>query len=147
MTGPAELDALQRALAAEHAVVWTLGSLGAATSMSRTPALFEQVTEAWEAHRERRDRLQQLIAQAGGTPVGSQAAYAVPSPLARPLDVQRAAADLEQVSTRTWAYLVASSTGGTRRWAAGVLQEVAVAAVRFGAEPEAMPGAPDLLPG
>lgn len=141
----AATDALQRVLAAEHAAVWTFGSLGAATSMSATPVLFERVSEAWTAHRERRDRLAELLLEAGEAPVGSQAAYAVPEPLARPEDVEAAAARVEQVAAGAWSFLVASSTGGTRRWAGTVLVDLAVSAVGFGAEPEPLPGAGDVL--
>ena len=126
-------DALQRVLATEHAAVWAFGSLGAATSQSATPELFARVGRAWEEHR-------------GREPVGSEAAYTVPSPIGRPDDVERAAVRVERAGTQAWAFLVASTTGGTRRWAAGVLTELAVSAVRFGAEPEPMPGAGDLLP-
>ena len=84
-------DALQRVLATEHAAVWTFGSLGAATSASATPLLLAQVQRAWDEHRGRRDRLHALLLDLGHEPVGSQAAYAVPSPLGRPVDVERAA--------------------------------------------------------
>ncbi len=140
-------DALQRVLATEHAAVWVLGSLGAATSGSLTPALLERVERAWSAHRGRRDRLHSLLLDLGQEPVGSQAAYSVPTPIGRPVEVERAAADVELAGTRAWAYLVAGTTGRTRRWAAGVLVELAVSAVTFGAEPEALPGAGDLVTG
>ncbi|WP_298748805.1 ferritin-like domain-containing protein [uncultured Nocardioides sp.] len=139
-------DALQRVLATEHAAVWAFGSLGAATSQSATPELLARVGRAWEEHRGRRDRLHGLLLELGREPVGSEAAYTVPSPIGRPDDVERAAVRVERAGTQAWAFLVASTTGGTRRWAAGVLTELAVSAVRFGAEPEPMPGAGDLLP-
>lgn len=145
MRSPGLADALQRVLAGEHAAVWALGTLGAATSMSATPALFTQVSEAWEGHRDRRDRLAELVRDLGEDPVGSQAAYAVPEPLATPDDVRRAAARVELVSAEAWSFLVASSTGGTRRWATRVLTELAVSAVLLGAGPSPLPGAGDLL--
>lgn len=138
-------DALQRVLAAEHAAVWTFGSLGAATSMSATPVLFERVSGAWTAHRDLRDGLVERLLSAGEAPVGSQAAYAVPEPLARPADVETAAARVERVCADAWSFLVASSTGSTRRWAGATLLDLAVSAVGFGAEPEPLPGAADVL--
>ena len=140
-------DALQRVLAAEHAAVWTFGSLGAATSMSATPVLFERVSAAWTAHRDLRDDLVERLLDAGEAPVGSQAAYAVPEPLARPQDVEAAAARVERVCAGAWAFLVANCTGGTRRWAAGVLAELAVSGVALGGELEPFPGAMDVWPG
>lgn len=138
-------DSLQRVLAAEHAAVWTFGSLGAATSMTATPVLFAQVTDAWEAHRQRRDRLATLLLDLDAEPAGSQAAYAVPEPLRSPADVAAAAARVERVSADAWSFLVASTTAGTRRWAGQVLTELALSAVAFGAAPEPLPGAADLL--
>lgn len=138
-------DALQRVLAAEHAAVWTFGSLGAATSMSATPLLFERVGEAWAAHRDRRDELSESLLALGAAPVGSQAAYAVPGPLPRPEDVEAAAARVERVCADAWSFLVASSTGSTRRWAGVELIALAVSAVAFGGEPEPLPGAADVL--
>lgn len=145
MTTTVPIDALQRVLATQHAAVWTFGSLGAATSMSATPVLLELVGDAWTAHRARRDRLVALVLEAGAAPVGSRAAYAVPEPLARPADVETAAARVEQVSAEAWSFLVAHSTGGTRRWAGQVLTELAVSAVAFGAAAEPLPGAADVL--
>lgn len=138
-------DALQRVLAAEHAAVWTFGSLGAATSASATPALFGLVSDAWTAHRERRDRLGRMLLALDESPVGSQVAYAVPGPLDLPADVESAAARVERISAEAWAFLVASSTGSTRRWAATVLTELALSALALGSAPEPLPGAGDLL--
>lgn len=49
------LDALQTTLAAEHAAVHLYGVLGAQTSASATPDLFAAVSDAYAAHRGRRD--------------------------------------------------------------------------------------------
>lgn len=141
----ADPEALQRVLSAEHAAVWTLGSLGAATSMSATPVLFAQVGAAWEAHRERRDALEARLLAAGEAPVGSRAAYDVPEPLTGPEAVAAAAAAVERVCADAWSFLVASSTGSTRRWAGGLVVALATSAVALGAAPEPLPGAADVL--
>jgi hypothetical protein len=138
-------EALQQVLATEHAAVWSFGSLGAATSMSTTPVLFEQVGTGWSTHRGLRDVLQARVLAAGEAPVGSRAAYDVPQALDRPEDVAIEAARVERACADAWTFLVASSTGSTRRWAGGVAVALATSAVRFGAAPESLPGAADVL--
>ena len=46
------VDALQRALAAEHAATYVYGAIGAATSVSATPDLFAAVSAAYAEHRQ-----------------------------------------------------------------------------------------------
>lgn len=145
-TGPAGLEALQRVLASEHAAVWVLGSAGAATSMSATPDVFERLSEAYESHRARRDRLAAALLAQGAEPVQSEAAYVVPEDLSSPASAAAAAVRVERSSATAWAFLVASSTGATRRWAAQVLSAVAVSAVGLGGDAEPLPGATDLSP-
>jgi hypothetical protein len=135
---------LQQVLASEHAAVWTFGSLGAATSMSATPVLFEQVGTGWSTHRGLRDVLEARVLAAGEAPVGSRAAYDVPEALGRPEDVAAEAARVQRACADAWTFLVASSTGSTRRWAGGVAVALATSAVRFGAAPESLPGAADV---
>ena len=146
VTGPEGVEAVQRVLASEHAAVWILGSLGAATSMSATPALFERLAGAHEAHRARRDRLAALLLAQGVEPVQSETAYVVPEGLSSPAAVSEAAVRVERAGATAWSFLVASSTGATRRWAARVLASTAVSAVGLGGAAEPLPGAPDLLP-
>ncbi|MGV3563989.1 MAG: DUF4439 domain-containing protein [Nocardioides sp.] len=142
--GPEGLDALQRVLASEHAAVWVLGSVGAATSMSATPDLFERLSGAHDSHRARRDLLAAALLAQGAEPVQSEAAYVVPEDLSSPAAAAEAAVRVERSSATAWAFLVASSTGATRRWAAQVLTSVAVSAVGLGGDSEPLPGAGDL---
>lgn len=142
--GPEGLDALQRVLASEHAAVWVLGSVGAATSMSATPDLFQRLSGAHASHRTRRDRLAAVLLAQGAEPVQSEAAYVVPEDLSSPAAAAQAAVRVERSSATAWAFLVASSTGATRRWAAQVLASVAVSAVGLGGDAEPLPGAGDL---
>lgn len=146
VTGPEGVEAVQRVLASEHAAVWVLGSLGAATSMSATPDLFERLAGAHEAHRARRDRLAALLLAQGVEPVQSETAYVVPEELSSARAVAEAAVRAERAGATAWSFLVASSTGATRRWAARVLASTAVSTVGLGGAAEPLPGAPDLLP-
>jgi hypothetical protein len=135
------LDALQVALAGEHAALYVYGVLGAQTSASRSPDLYATVEESYEIHRARRDHLTGLVLQAGGTPVASEAAYEIPSRLGTPALVARAALDLERRCAATYAWLVANTVDDRRRWAIEALTDTAVRELGYRGSPEIFPGA------
>jgi hypothetical protein len=135
------LDALQVALAGEHAALYVYGVLGAQTSVSATPQLFADVSEAYETHRTRRDHLTGLVLEEGGTPVASEPAYEIPGGLGTPSAVSAAALRLERRSASTYAWLVANTVGDQRRWAIDALRDAAVRELSFRGSPEIFPGA------
>ena len=135
------LDALQVALAGEHAALYVYGVLGAQTSASDTPQLFDSVSEAYETHRARRDHLTGLVLEEGGTPVASESAYEIPRRLGTPSAVAGAALQLERRSASTYAWLVANTVGGQRRWAIDALTDTAVRELSYRGSPEIFPGA------
>ena len=135
------LDALQVALAGEHAALYEYGVLGAQTSVSDTPELFKAVTDAYETHRARRDHLTDLVVDEGGTPVASEPAYEIPGHLGTPAAVSSAALDLERRSASTYAWLVANTVRDQRRWAIEALTDAAVRELGFRGSPEIFPGA------
>ena len=137
MTGWA---ALQTALAAEHAAVFVYGALGAQTSRSGDPALYAELTAAYTVHQERRDALTRAIRGAGGEPVAAEPGYELPADLSTPVAVARRALALERSCAATYAFLVASTSGERRRWAVQALLDAAVRELRFGGEPERLPG-------
>ena len=136
-----EIDALQTTLAAEHAAVFLYGVLGGRTLRSETPALFDAISAAYAAHRARRDHLVREITDLGAEPVAAEAAYDVPQPLQTPKQVERAGLELERSCAATYAYLVASTVDGRRRWAIEALTETAVRELAFRGTPETFPGA------
>jgi hypothetical protein len=138
------VDALQTALAAEHAAVHVYGALGAATSVSATPELFAEVDAAYTAHRDLRDRLTAALVEAGATPVAAEPAYDVPTRLGNPALVRRAAARLEDACAETWAWVVANTVDAERRRAVETLTRTAVRALTFRGSPEIFPGAGEL---
>jgi hypothetical protein len=74
---PAATTALSALLSAEHAAVFAYGLLTARVADARRPA----VRILWDAHRTRRDELEQRLADAGVTPPAALPAYDVgPSP-------------------------------------------------------------------
>lgn len=58
------LDAVQAALAAEHAAVYGYGVVGARIGDDRE----DEATAAYDAHRARRDALGRTVRDLGGTP-------------------------------------------------------------------------------
>jgi hypothetical protein len=62
----APTDALQTALAAEHAAVFVYGALGGQTSQTDDPTLYAEITDAYLTHRDRRDELTSMVVDQGG---------------------------------------------------------------------------------
>ena len=138
------LDALQATLADEHAALYTYGVLGARTSQSATPALYDALTAGYRRHRSRRDQLRLLVGDAGGEPVPAAAAYELDGKLLRGPQVQAAALDLEVASTETLLALVAQSSGAVREWALGEVTWSASWQLELGGTAQTWPGAPEL---
>ena len=138
------LDALQAALAEEHATLWTYGVLGARTSQSASPALYDAVTAAYRRHRSRRDQLRLLVRDAGGEPVAAAVAYELDGALVRPPQEQRAAAGLEAAGVETLLALVGQSSGDVRDWALTEATCSAVCQFELGGSAQTWPGATEL---
>jgi len=136
-----DVQALQTALAAEHAAVYVLGELGGRTSQSANPQLFGTISAAFAAHRVRRDELTTAITDLDAEPVAAEAAYDVPSGLARAERITRVARETEQACATTYAWLVANTVDEMRRWAITALNETAVRVLTLRGTPEMFPGA------
>lgn len=131
------LDALQTTLAAEHAAVHVLGTLGA---RARGP-LRSALTEAYAAHRARRDQLAAYVRDEGGEPVAAEAAYELPEDLDSAAGLAAGAVTVEDACAETYAWLVANATGPRRRWAVTALTDAAVRVLSLRGSPEIFPGA------
>jgi hypothetical protein len=138
MSGP--VDALQTALAAEHAAVFVYGALGGQTSQSAAPTLYAAVTDAYVTHRGRRDRLIAVIEDAGREPVAAEPGYDLPADLSTAVAIADRALDLERACAATYAFVVASTTDDDRTWAIEALLDTAVRELGFGGKPERLPG-------
>ena len=134
------VQALQKALAAEHAAVHLYGLLGAQSSTSQQPVLFARLQDAYVAHRASRDRLTVLVAAKGADPVAAKVDYDVPGPTANPAQIEAVARTLERRVTRTYGELVANTAGSDRRWAITALDASALREVAFGVAPTPFPG-------
>ena len=138
------LDALQVTLGDEHAALYTYGVLGARTSQSATPALYDAIASAYRRHRARRDQLQVLVEEAGGEPVAAAAAYELDGPLLRAPQVRAAALATEESSVEVLTALVAQSVGAVREWALAEAIWSATWQLELGGTPQTWPGAPEL---
>lgn len=123
-----EIDALQVALAGEHAAIWGYGEVGAKSVEARVP----EILAVQQTHRLRRDLVEVVLLGAGATPVASDAAYALPSPITDPVSALRVAALIEDAVATTWRYVLGRTTTATVRTTAGdALTATAVQALRW----------------
>jgi Domain of unknown function (DUF4439) len=103
--------ALQDVLAALHAAVWGYGVVGDALPASaRGPA-----RSAEAANRDERDRVAELLDSRKATPVGAQAAYALPFPVLSAHDAAALAVQLEDGVARAWVRLLDRAAGEAGR--------------------------------
>lgn len=130
------LDAVQAALAAEHAAVYGYGVVGARIGDDRE----DEATAAYDAHRARRDALGRTVRDLGGKPAAAAAAYALPFPVPDAAAAVRLAAVLEERVAGVYSDLVRAAEGPLRQEAAGALREAAVRAVRWRGSGVAFPG-------
>lgn len=138
------LGALQQALAAEHACVFGYGVVGARAEGADEA----RARSAFEAHRARRDALEQAIRDAGADPVAALGSYDLPEPAPTGPDVRGWAATLEDGAAGAYADLVAAARGPLRQSAVAWLAEAAVRASGWrGSGAGAWPGLAGREPG
>jgi hypothetical protein len=130
------LDALQAALAAEHAAVYGYGAVGGRVGDDREA----EAGAAYAAHRARRDALARTVRDLGGKPAVAAAAYTLPFPVPDAAAAVRLAAVLEDRVAGVYSDLVRAAEGPLRREAAGALREAAVRAVRWRGSGVTFPG-------
>jgi hypothetical protein len=100
-----ETAALREVVAAEHAVVWGYGTVGAALpGDARDPAVAAEV-----AHRDVRDRLVALLESRGAEPVPRAAGYTLPFPVLSAVDAATLAVLLEEGVSAAWVRLLDQS--------------------------------------
>ena len=135
-----ELVALKQALAAEQAVVYGYGGVGAHLSgKDRMLAAARRVT-----HQNLRDQISALITSVGAVAPAALPAYRLPFPVTDAASARRLAASLETGGSGAAWDLAAASTSRSpaRGLAVGWLTDATVAAVQWGSPPAALPGKP-----
>ncbi|MEQ4718223.1 ferritin-like domain-containing protein [Nonomuraea sp. B19D2] len=136
---PDDVEKLRKVLAAEHAVLFAYGLLGARTSGS----LRDRVSAAFDAHRARRDQLRSFITARGGRPAEPDASYALPFFPADQALAVKLAVHLESGVTAAYLELAAAQDVTLRRYAALAMQEAVTRSYAFRpAQPAAFPGMP-----
>jgi hypothetical protein len=138
------VEALQQALAAEHAAVHVLAELGGRISASQSPRQASLLRSAYETHRGRRDQLMSELGRLGATPTPPAPAYAVDSEDRAASHLVAVALRTEQRSAEAYAEMVAGTTGRLRRWAVAALAESARRQLTLGGRPGAFPGLAEL---
>jgi hypothetical protein len=137
-------EALQRALAGEHAAVYLYGVVGGRVSVSTHAELWQRVRDAYNLHRGRRDQLVSMVRTAGAEPVAAEVSYELPNPAMTPAQLERVALEVEQRCAAVYADTVGSTAGANRQWALDALEDAAVRLLGFGGEPEPFPGLGEL---
>lgn len=128
------LQDLQAWLALEHEAVWLYGMIGA-----RVDRLDKPARSSYDAHRAVRDRLRELVHEAGGQPVGPALAYG--DERVDSLRVARTSArSIEERIAAACLTLFGDLERDGRRHAMAGLRRAALAALDWGAPVRAFPG-------
>ena len=123
-----QTDALQKALRAEHAIIWAYGDIGAHATDQRQG----QVAAVELRHRQRRDSVQALLIGAGVTPDPSEPAYQLPGPVTTPTEAIEVAGMLEDKVAAAWRYVLGRSAAvDVRTLAVNSLIDAATQALRW----------------
>ena len=133
------LAALQAALAAEDAAVYAYGVVGAELTGSRRTA----ATDAYQAHRARREALQQRIAATGAAPVAAAPAYRLPSAVTGSASAVRLAGLVEDRICAVYANAVQATAGPLRAGMAAALRQAALDTLAWRGTGSAFPGLSD----
>jgi len=134
----AELQALQAALAAEHAAVYGYGVAGAMLSGADQALAMTD----WKAHQEARDTLQAMITKLGATPVAASAAYELPFAVHDARSARLLATALEEGVTQAYLGLVAVTNETLRTFGALAMLPAADRAAAWRGSTVAFPGMP-----
>jgi cytidylate kinase len=122
----ARLDALQAALAAEHAAVYGYGVVGGRVGDDRE----NEAAAAHAAHRSRRDALARTVRDLGGKPAVAAAGYDLPFAVPDAAAAIRLAAVLEERVAGVYSDLVRAAEGSLRLEAASARRGPPPRAVR-----------------
>ena len=132
-----EAEALQAALAGEHACVFGYGVVGAAVDADREPA----ARDAYDGHRLRRDEITDLLRRRGEEPVAALAGSALPFPVTGPAEAGELAALLEARLAVALAGLVREAgSAALRERSARWLAETAVRGAGWSGSVTGLPG-------
>ncbi|HET7689906.1 MAG TPA: ferritin-like domain-containing protein [Nocardioidaceae bacterium] len=138
------VEALQAALAGEHAALHVYGVLGGRVSVSAAPATAAAISSAYAMHRARRDQLRTMVQQLGGDPVAADVSYELAGPSDTTPQIVREARGIEERCAEVYAQAVGATVRAQRQWAIDALVDAAVRSLTFDGEPATFPGLPEL---
>lgn len=133
---PALTEALQAALAGEHAAVWAAGRAAAELPSAQRAVALDEL----DAHREARDALRAQVIAAGAAPQPAAPAYREPFRVRGASTARRLLALVNDRLAATYADLAAASPPGTRTPAIDASVSAARRAIAWGGQPHAFPG-------
>jgi hypothetical protein len=132
-----QVEALQAALAGEHAALYGVGVAGGKLSGAR----FRAATAAYERHRRNRDSLSQFVVDAGEAPVAAEPAYDLPQAVTNAATASALILLIERRLAAVYGDLVeAAGQPAVRAFAVQTLLTVASAQITWGGAPAAFPG-------
>ena len=131
-------DAMQDALAGEHAAVYAYSVIGG--RLDYGTQYQELAARHFRDHRARRDAVIGFLRDAGANPVGAETAYDLPSDVDSERAAQRVGQQVEDRCSVLYAGVVATASGDPRSFAVTALGDCAVAGLEWGGSPVALPG-------
>lgn len=132
-----ETEALQAALAGEHAALYGVGVAGGKLSGARWTA----ASNLYEQHRRQRDRLTDLLTTAGETPVAAEPAYDLPQAVTNTLQATTLILLIERRLAAVYGDLVeAAEQESVRTLAIRSLMSTASTQLAWGGKATALPG-------
>lgn len=137
------LDALQAALAGEHAAVYGYGVVGARLEGGADE---RAARSGFDVHRARRATLERLVRAAGAEPVAAAAAYELGGPVRTASQAVALAARIEAGTAATYADLVAAADAALRTSTATWLVDAAVRGTAWSGRAPVFPGLTERTP-
>jgi hypothetical protein len=132
-----QVEALQAALAGEHAALYGVGVAGGKLNGAR----FQEATDTFARHRDNRDHLSALLVAAGETPVAAEAAYDLPQAVTNAATASALILFIERRIAPVYGDLVeAAEQAAVRSFAIESLLAAASAQIAWGGAPVAFPG-------
>ncbi|MGB6457953.1 MAG: ferritin-like domain-containing protein [Streptosporangiaceae bacterium] len=132
--------ALQQALAAEQAVSYGYGVVGAHLPGGSAAAALAEAD--WVAHLRAGDQLTEMISARGGQPTAAAVAYQLLFPVTSATAAQRLAATMEDGVAQAYLAVVALPDAGLRSFGAQQVRAAALRAQSWRGTTQAFPGLP-----
>jgi hypothetical protein len=132
-----EKEALQAAIAGEHAALYGVGVAGGKLNGTQ----YRAATTLYEQHRKRRDQLADLLVEAGETPAAAEPAYDLPQAVTNAATAIGLVLVIERRLGAVYGDLVESAEQETvRAMAIQALMSTAQVQLGWGGTPTAFPG-------